>query len=57
MCENIGQRLSSSFAGGVLMVEVSKQILAGRLVSEPEKRPVMVPVLEGMAQPARDNAM
>ena len=51
MWERLGQRLSSSLAGGVIMLEVAKQIPAPpqRGLGEAVKRPLRV--LDGIAQP------
>lgn len=55
LCENVGQRLSNRYAGGVLMVEASKSVLrptAGTAVDTKRANPMRI--LEGIAKPARD---
>jgi SAM-dependent methyltransferase len=51
MWEGVGQRLSSDLAGGVLMVEATKQVAAPRKPGLPEtvRRPLRI--LDGIAQP------
>ena len=56
-CERLGQRVSSRYAGGVLLVEAVKDSFraSGTSVRETAKEPIRV--LDGFSQPARDNAI
>ena len=55
VCERVGQRLSSRYAGGVLMVEASKSVLRpGSGIAADARQANPLRLLEGIAQPARD---
>lgn len=55
-CENLGQKVSARYAGGVLLVEAAKQVL--RPGSSEGREPIHDPlrILEGISQPVRDPA-
>ncbi|MGB0904913.1 MAG: class I SAM-dependent methyltransferase, partial [Mangrovicoccus sp.] len=55
--ERVGQSLSRRYAGGVLLVEVSKQVFAprGNAVKDVMRRPLQI--LDGLPQPAREPAL
>jgi SAM-dependent methyltransferase len=55
--ERVGQKISNRFAGGVILVEASKQVLApgGTPVRDDVRR--IPPILEGLPQPARGPAV
>lgn len=51
--EGVGQRLSSRYAGGVLMVEAGKHVFGQRGSEVKDVLPDPLKILEGIAQPAR----
>ena len=56
-CERVGQRVWRRYAGGVLMIEAVKDTFrpSGTLIRDAKPDPLRV--LEGISQPARDNAV
>ena len=56
MWESLGQKVSSSLAGGVIMLEVKKQVPAPprRGLTEAVKKPLRV--LDGISQPSPNPA-
>lgn len=53
MVERAGKRISSRFAGGVLMVEAGKRVFGARGSEERESLPDPLRILDNVAQPVR----
>lgn len=56
-CERVGQRVWRRYAGGVLIVEAVKDAFRPSGTAVREAKPEPLRVLEGISQPARDNAV
>lgn len=53
LCERIGQKLSNRYAGGILIVEASRDVFGPRGTPVSDARPSPLRILEGVPQTAR----